>query len=449
MKKNLFVVFACIGLFSCSDTIYEAKEQTYEAEEEQVSVTPGVYNIDVLLQPESGNKAEGRALDVTNGTFTNVYPYDYIYLHKADNLEVGHESLYVPLVNSDCIDCEKAIQLEVRVNEDESYDVRVKGQDTPVLKVKAGDEVYFSSIPNAYWTASILDGQSIPVQREFLPSPIDPNLDKTTTVLAQTSASSGGSENSGEVLKSVTYTCEQLIALQNDPEILLTRHCTGFRVYFMFSKVLVAGGNSSIDEYGIEWKEILGVSTTNFSIKMYFGPNFATKYDVLNNTVAYDDPGGYYSTMFQDDDKTNEYQKFRYVNYSYTPGDSDTPVSNGGFGYRTEPANYLLSPLNTHMNASDFGFYVFVKFSRDENVNLTNDEEGVVRWFRVNAVIDNLDVNRIHYLIYAYDLHDLKALIDAYDSGETNTMATTGARSAEELINIPQLELTPIKVIAN
>ena len=283
MKKNLFVLLACVSLFSCSDNTHEGEEQT--------PVTPGVYNIDVLLQPESENKAEGRALDVTNGTFTNVYPYNYIYLHKADNLEVGHESLYVPLVNSDCIDCEKAIQLEVKVNEDESYVVRVKGQDTPVLNVEAGDKVYFSSIPHAYWTASVLEGESIPVQSEFLPSPIDPELNKTTTVLAQTSASSGGSENSGEVLKSGTYTCEQLIDLQNDPEILLTRHCTGFRVYFMFSKVLITGGNSSIDEYGIEWEETLGVPTTNFSIKMYFGPNFATKYDVLNNVVAADDPG--------------------------------------------------------------------------------------------------------------------------------------------------------------
>ena len=438
----IFMAYVCLN--SCSDSTVSKDADPLK---------PGDYSISVNLSPEEDGGEGVRGLNAEDGTFNNIYPYDYIYLHKADNKEGdAHESIKIALANSDCIDCDKAIQLEIRVNDDGSYDVRAKGTETPMLSMGANEQVYFSTIPGAYWNAEKLENQQLFVPDEALPTPVQPGLEKTRTILKQTTASSANTEgndanSSGELLKSQQYNCEQLINLQASPMIPLSRHCTAFRVYIMFSMVSETGAATIIPEL---WGMLLsGTSYENFYSKVYFGPNFATKYDVLNDAVPADDRGGYYSTMFQDDNGTNEYKQFGPVEYGATSGGvGGGAYTMNGYGYMTELGNYLLSPLNGHISVDDFGFYVFVKYSKDSSVNLTSDEGGTVRWFRVNPIPNmSLDRNRVHWIVLAFDLRDLKTLVDAYNDGETNTMGTTGARSAEDLISIPQLELTPIKVI--
>ena len=71
----------CGGLMSCTDDA--------ETTDVQQSVKPGLYSIDITLTAEPGVKSETRGLDTDNGEFTNVYPYEFIYIQQKQTVHIS------------------------------------------------------------------------------------------------------------------------------------------------------------------------------------------------------------------------------------------------------------------------------------------------------------------------------------------------------------------------
>ena len=246
------------------------------------------------------------------------------------------------------------------------------------------------------------------------------------------------SDANSELLKSAnTYTRNELINLieQDVPVIEMTRHCTGFRVYFMFTSVSADGStDNSINED--MWKFYLQNSIPgNFYIKLYLGPNFCHKFDLLNSKAVAKDEGGYYATNGQ------SYQPLQSVNYSYTGGSSSNSYSYKGYGYVTADLHYLLSPLNANINADEFSIYAFVKYSPIANSTdesyLKSDEGS--KYFQAVIPDIELTLNRIHYVIMAFDVKDLKVFL--------NSSSSTDAKTRSPWEEPEEIELKPVKVI--
>ena len=385
----------CGGLMSCTDDA--------ETTDVQQSVKPGLYSIDITLTAEPGVKSETRGLDTDNGEFTNVYPYDYIYIHSAKTDSTHHQSIRIPLENVEHCDGCQGIHMQVEVKDEENGGGYIIRAGEAEMTLSAGDSVYFSTIEGPYWEAQTSGATPVSESKVFVQN----------------------KEINKELLKSKTYTKGELIDLmqQDISTITMTRHVTGFRVYFMFTHVTADGSTENI----IGEDDWITDSPTDFSIKLYLGPNFCHQYDVLNDKVASDDVGGYYATNNQ------TYQKFERVQYSYTTGDNDIGLYQG-FGYVTDASHYLLSPLNTSIPATDFSIYAFIKYKSSDK----SSDEGA-SWFQAQIPDITLEPNRIHYIIMAFDIEDLRSQFLT----DTNTLSRTPWSAPRKI------DIKPIKVICN
>ena len=423
MKKVCFIVACCFCMLfvGCSD---DANTNSEREEQQEQKVYPGVYEVNINLSAEEGgnNSSVVRGIDREHGYFTNEYPYDYIYLHSADSDESNHKVLKFELENDpECEDCEKCIRMEIEVKEDGSYTVRHKGQTSPSIELNANQNVYFSTIESIYWKATKIENTSLPVPEQYLPE-----FTKTKDIFSQDKANA-------ELLRSIEYTKDELIelSLEYRPVIKMSRHCTAFRVHVIFTDLNYPTEFSSKD-----WEETVGSSYENFYIKLYFGPNFCHTYDLFNNSVPSTDQGGYYSSMYQDEDNpTAEYQRFRRSDYTTTGGSGSTGFY--GVGYMTEENNYLMAPLNRSISGSEFGFYVFIKFTEDSSPDLIGEDGGVVNYFKATIPDFTLETNRVHYITFVYSREDLKPFVEYAKNA-------AGSRSVSEP---KEIQLTPIKVI--
>lgn len=409
MKKLItkgYILFAVLmmGLMSCTDSQDEVKPEE--------TIKPGVYATDITLYAEQGEDPDinTRGLDTEKGEFTNVYPYDYIYIHSADNKEDGtHKSLKIPLTEVEYCDECKGIHLEMEVLDNNGGYTITSSKGS--ITLSNSESVYFSTIPTPYWEAEV--ESATPVSR--------------SDVFVESDANS-------ELLKSAnTYSRDKLIDLikQDVPVIEMTRHCTGFRVYFMFTNV---SKESSINMITVEdWKNKLSSSIPeNFYIKLYLGPNFCHRFDLLNSIAVKEDIGGYYTTNKQ------TYQPFEKVTYVYQGG-GDSFVYEG-YGYVTENYDYLLSPLNNNIAASEFSIYAFIKYSSTANSEtdyLMSDIDS--KYFRTVIPGIELTLNRIHYVIMAFDVKDLKVFL--------NSSSSTDAKTRSPWEEPEEIELKPVKVI--
>lgn len=381
----------CGGLMSCTDDT--------ETTDVQQSVKPGLYSIDITLTAEPGVKSETRGLDTGNGEFTNVYPYKYIYIHsaKTDNT---HQSIEIPLKNVEHCDGCQGIHMQVEVEENGGYTIRAEDAK---MTLSADDKVYFSTIEGPYWEAETSGATPVRGSKVFVQN----------------------KEINKELLKSTTYKKEDLVNLmhQGIPTIKMTRHVTGFRVYFMFTHVAADGSTENI----IGEDDWITDSPTDFSIKLYLGPNFCHQYDVLKDAVVSGDEGGFYATNNQ------TYQPFEQVRYAYTTGDNGIGLYQG-FGYVTDASNYLLSPLNTSIPATDFSIYAFIKYKSSDY----SSDKGA-SWFKAQIPDITLEPNRIHYIIMAFDIEDLRSQFLT----DTNTLSRTPWSAPRKI------DIKPIKVICN
>lgn len=408
--KNFFVqsyilfIALTMGLVSCSD---------HDEIKEEKIIQPGIYSTEITLYTEKGEapNINTRGLDANNGEFTSEYPYDYIYIHSADNNPTPpHRSLRIPLKTVEqCDDC-KGIHLEVEVLEENGKYI-IRNEEGDEITLNSDESVYFSTIPDAFWKAQVEGATPVSQSDIFVES-----------------------EANKELLKSkLTYTKSELISLieKEIPYIEMSRHCTGFRVYFLFTRV-TDGNQNTVDKE--LWDLYLsGTKPEDFYIKLYLGPNFCHTFDILNNTALNGDKGGYYTT----NDQT--YAPFTPVNYAYTGGSSSETYVYTGFGYQTADNHYLLSPLNSENNIAptEFSIYAFIKYNNG-NINVESDEGS--KYFRAIIKDITLTLNRIHYIIMAFDLRDLKVFTNGGTS--TNNVLTRSPWEEPE-----EIELKPVKVI--
>ena len=359
--KTIQNVLIGISLLFCGG-LMSCTDDT-ETTDVQQSVKPGLYSIDITLTAEPGVKSETRGLDTENGEFTNVYPYKYIYIHSGYIIRAGEAE----------------------------------------MTLSADDNVYFSTIEGPYWEAETSGATPVSESDVFVQN----------------------DEINKELLRSKPYTKGELIDLmqQDISTITMTRHVTGFRVYFMFTHVTADGSTENI----IDEEDWITDSPTDFSIKLYLGPNFCHQYDVLNDEVVSGDEGGYYAT----NDQT--YQPFEQVRYAYSTGSGEIGIYEG-FGYVTDASNYLLSPLNTSIPATDFSIYAFIKYKSSDD----SSDEGA-SWFQAQIPGIVLEPNRIHYIIMAFDIEDLRSQFLT----DTNTLSRTPWSAPRKI------DIKPIKVICN
>lgn len=418
--RDLLLLVACIvGLWSCDKNSEEMKQEP--------SVAPGIYSTEITVSAEQGKSSQvsTRGLDANLGQFNNTYPYNYIYIHSADNKEDdSHKSLQVPLKDVEYCDECRGIHLEVEVLA-EGSGYTITNENGQSISLSANEKVYFSTIDSPFWKPEIEGATPVSKSNVFVESGANQEL------LSSISATGG------------TYGKDELVALIQDPlpKIELTRHCTAFRIYFMFTYITKNGSTNNVIvepefPYTNHWITELGnIDYKNFYIKLYLGPNFASKYDILNDRVTVDDQGGYYSTNRQ------QYQPFTNVNYSFTGGGSSDNFTYQGFGYVTSDYKYLISPLNLNYTANDFCIYTFIKY----NANGGQVDDGYLasdagsKYFKTIVPAMTMDTNIVHYIILAYDLRDLKVFTEA---ASTASLMTRSPWEGPE-----EIDIKPVKVI--
>ena len=407
MKKILLLILSVVLLGACSseDNSNIGSGQTGNGK---------TYSADLLLATPKGDKPDinTRGLDAVNGQFTDVYPYDYIYLHRADSKtkEEGPQCIKIPL--KDVVFCDgcQGIHLEMSINEEENtYTI---GNGTDFITLNNDEKVYFSTIDDTYWKADVQRASPVTGSDVFYQ---DNNVNK-------------------ELLRSANdYSKDDLISLlsEQEPDIPMSRHCTAFRVYFMFTNVFSDQiGSMSQDQ----WNEMLtsDYDGGQFYIKLYLGPNFTEEYNVYTDDVKDPNALGFYVTNQQ------KYQPFESSFYVTSPGTAETIediISFTGFGYQTDAGNYLIAPLNTHLPAADFSVYAFIKYAPEgttiDDEFLTSDEGA--KWFQLQVPSMTLETNRVHYVILAVDAGNLEVF---KPQEGTTTSATRAVNSEPEEIKV-------------
>lgn len=418
MKKiNILILLFVCGIFgACSNEEYFADDET------TTKVSPGTYYADLLLSTEGSDDVNmiTRGGPDDNGHFTNEYPYDYIYIHSADNLskDNGHKSLRINLRDVEYCDNCRGIRLSMTVLENNGGYI-IENEEGEKINLNANESVYFSTIDDTFWKAEVEGASPVSQSDVFIQG-----------------------ENNKELLRSVNeYNMADLVALLRDgePHIDMERHCTAFKTWLMFTNVQSEGNN----EYEIteeNWNTAMGdasgmYSPEHFYIKLYIGPNFTSEYNVYSDNVTNPQELGFYVTNQQ------KYQPFADSEYSFygiVDGDYVTRHYQG-YGYETAAVNNLIAPLNTNIDASEFSIYAFIKYapdlsSVDENF-LTSDEGA--KYFRVQVPRFTLQTNTVHWIALAFDVSNLLA----FKQSATAPILTRAFGNPEKI------EVAPLKII--
>lgn len=377
----------CMGMMSCQDD-----------EDTNIStIKPGTYSADIIVNSESGSTNYSRGIDVESGIFTSTYEQNYIYLHhvKADGKD---EALYIPM-RKDCGE-DKCFKIQVIVNDNNTYTITTNKNEegaSQSITLNANEQIYFSTMKDQTWESEILKEQS----------PIGDILKQPTNV---------DDIKSREILRSGLYTGEGLLGLMTgDTQYIdLTRHVTGFKINILFTNANVVENEHHIIDIK-EWHDALGenVNPEDFFIKIYFGPNFAQWYDILNDKS---EGSGYYAS------NNETYASFEEVKQTYNN------IAYTGYGYNT--TNTLLSPLYIGEANKEFRIYMCIKYK----------EEGQEFYTEIRPKNLTMNPNTIHHMILAFDVHDLIPIVP--EEGETYSTRSSSS-------TFQKIDIKPIKVICN
>lgn len=417
MKKTFsittFIISVCLAFTGCSND-----NENYFDDETHGGITPGVYSADMVISSDTGDKKDNvstRGLDRENGNFTNEYPYDYIYLHRADN-QTGdaHASIRIPLDrHPDYCDGCSAIHLDVEVLDDGRYIIRTQPEngEAEELILNSDDEVYFSTIKDTYWKTEAVEEKTPQGNDVFMQN----------------------DEVNQELLSSVnTYTKEEIVNLvqQGNPIIEMDRHCTAFRVAFMFT-------NTNKDMSEFEWNfrmsgemDNTDYAPGNFYVKLFLGPNFCHQYNVEQDYVPDSDQGGYYSV------NNGQYAPFEESTYLYEGGVSGE-IQWNGFGYKTDLGNYLIAPLNTN-DTRPFSLYAYIKYCPPGQT--FDQSDNGAKWLEIPINNFVVSANVVHYIIIALNYEELK---EQFVTSTNATQAITRSMNKPEKIELKY----PIEVI--
>ena len=405
---GLWLLFAVLS--SCTDDKVNGNNSSH--------VEPMLYSVDFTLEAPVGNGSDDivstKGINYEFSYFTNWYPYDYIYVHSADNDELppqgNHRSLRIPMTyNVAVCDTCRGVHFQLDVNDDDSYSIIV-GEDQ--IDLQADEKVYFSTIETSFWTANQLENEKTPISGSdiFLPG-----------------------DNNAELLRSVkNYSVDELLELssQNPPQIPLSRHCSGFRTRVMFTRQIM-DGYYILDSSGFE--SAVGYTPDHFFIKIYVGPAFCHSYDVFNDDVPNYLPngnvenGGYYVSRGD-----NQYEVFGDV--SFNDGGETVQGVYNGLGYQTAPQDLLLSPLNLNITENNpFTIYVFVKFAEDIT-QLSDDfyaSDDDAFWFSATLGGMTTGPNYVYRSLFVYNVDELKKIVEwtknpgTFPSSESSSQTLT------------------------
>lgn len=389
----------CMGMMSCQDD-----------EDTNIStIKPGTYSADIIVNSESGSTNYSRGIDVEKGIFTSTYEQNYIYLHhvNADGNEEISKALYIPM-RTDCGE-DKCFNIQVTKNKNGdniSYTITIITEDetgTPQsqsMTINENEQIYFSTMKDQIWEPETSSTNQSPIAG--------------ITILQQPEEEEKEKIKSREILRSGLYTGERLLELMTgDTQYIdLTRHVTGFKIHILFTNTDVAENEDHIIDVD-GWHDALGenVNYGDFNIKIYFGPNFAQWYDILNDNS---EGSGYYASNNQ------TYASFEEVNKTYND------IAYIGYGYNT--TNTLLSPLYIGEENEEFCIYMCIQYK--------DGQEFYTKIYPKNLT---LNPNTIHHIILAFDVHDLIPIVTKGGTYSTRSSSST----------FQKIDIKPIKVICN
>ena len=371
------------------------------------TIKPGTYSADIIVNSESGSTNYSRGINVEKGIFTSTYEQDYIYLHRVkSNGNNGNktytelESLYIPM-EKDCGE-DKCFNIQVIVKDNNTYTITTKNEEgaSQSITLNEDEEIYFSTMEGREWSSKTLTTNESPIKGLIFEQPSDE-----------------AGVKSREILKSEFYTGSRLSELiTGDTQYIdLTRHVTGFKIHILFTNANVTEDQPHTITMD-EWNEVLKLkgdkTFENFKIKIYFGPNFAQWYDILNDKS---EGSGYYASNNQ------AYVSFEEVNQTYNN------IAYTGYGYNT--TNTLLSPLYTGAPNEEFRIYMCIQY-----------KDGQEFYTEIRPKNLTMNTNTIHHIILAFDVHDLIPIV----TEEGGTYSTRSSSSTFQKIDIK-----PIKVICN
>lgn len=376
-KISLVIITLCALCMSCSN------ETDYFADDDTNSTSTTYYS-DIVLSSQTGEMEDHITRGINDFGFTNEYPFDYIYIHSADNSTgADHKVLKVNLKEVEyCVDC-RGIHLEMDVT-DNGNGYTIRNDVGEEITLSENENVYFSSYPSSIWEADAVAGTPITNSDVFIEDKDNVNI---------------------ELLRSDIYTKDQLITLlqQPAPQIKLTRHTTGYRTTVMFTNIDDYGGPGGLEYFVTKnnWSRYVPNTTPDdFYIKLYIGPNFCHTYDIFNNSVPQDDEGGYYVT------NENQYVTLREVQFrdGGMSGEVGDSYDYRGLGYTTPARTALLAPINTSMDLSRYSIYVFIKYMPGGG-SFTDDLNAA--YIQVPITDMTTNVNHIHQFIIALDVNEL------------------------------------------
>ena len=312
-------------------------------------------------------------------------------------------------MRTDCGE-DKCFNIQVTKNKNGdniSYTIITEDEDetgTPQsMTINENEQIYFSTMKDQIWKPETLTNKSPIGDITILQQP---EKEEEEVVVEEI--------KSREILRSGLYTGDGLLGLMTgDTQYIdLTRHVTGFKIHILFTNTDVAENEDHI-LYIDGWQKALGedVNPTDFNIKIYFGPNFAQWYDILNDNS---EGSGYYASHNQ------TYASFEEVNKTYND------IAYIGYGYNT--TNTLLSPLYIGEENEEFCIYMCIQYK--------DGQEFYTKIYPKNLT---LNPNTIHHIILAFDVHDLIPIVTKGGTYSTRSSSST----------FQKIDIKPIKVICN
>lgn len=309
MKFSLFLlVGGMLMLASCSKDDMGSQDTA--------TTEPGTYIVGMNLN--LNNPLTKGVNGIGNGQyrFTSTYEAEYIYLHNQEG------SIQIPVheMSEECGEGCKGFSYQICVDNNGDatvYPINANGEvdESQSLNIPQNGKAYFSSFGEKVWEAE--------VSREKVPN------DPTAELYTRDNAHDLAEE---ELFRSVNDL--SIDDLQEGGQLDLTRVCSGFSFFCAFTD------RNDKELTAEDFKNVMGDSYENYSIRIFLGSFFAKTYDIQNRACEEDEIGGYYASISTIQPDSNN------PGYAILRDGVESSQNGSGFGYVTKGENYLLAPIH-------------------------------------------------------------------------------------------------------
>lgn len=369
--KNIYPIIILIIMVvfsSCSD------EQNTKIEKK---AKPGKYTVGINLDLESTNTKAANS-----NSFDKEFEADAIYLQSINAITDG--GIQIPIYNLNCADGSTCKGFKYQIEVDEEGDCIItpyNGEGDLMsnnIKFRAHETLYFSSVEGKYW------------EHTFVAQNNDSKVYERNPVV-----------NKEIYRSSADYSINDLTQLGGD--LTFVRLCSAFDAHGIFTDM---PADAPVDQDFTltreDFEKIMGSSVDNWYMKIYIGPVFTGKFNMVTAETA-EKEYGFYATHGDAYQQFSQAQTFNNVEHIVQ-----------GWGYKTSTLEPLIAPFDARSSSDRqrLSIYIFVK-------HWTGGEDGPDdAWTRSDAgakyvqITENFSDTRPLEYNYRYKLG---AAMDIYD----------------------------------